>query len=102
MFPGGKSFFFHLSALLLLKLSRSSWSALASAEELIRLYRRVISKKACAGLDTRWEIIDVHIYTGNSSGPRTVPWPRPGETTAAEDADNSLRSTIYVVIILLP
>ena len=100
MFPGGKSFFFHLPVLLLLKLSSSSWCALASAEKLIHLYRRAISKEACAGLDTRWEIID--IYTRNSSGPRAVPWARPDVNSAAEDADNSLRSTIYVVIILLP
>ena len=74
---------------------------MASAEELIRLYRRVISKEACAGLDTRWEAIDIHVYTRNSSGPRTVHWARPDVTSPAEDADNSLKSTIYVVIILL-
>ena len=77
---------------------------MASAEELIRLYRRVIShqESSCAGLDTRWEIIDIAVYTRNSSGPRTVPWARPNVTSAAEDVDNSLRSTSYVVIILLP
>ena len=65
------------------RLSRSSWSALASAEKFIHLYRRQSSAKRHA-LDLTQDGRSL-IYTRNSSGPRTVPWGTPYITGAAED-----------------
>ena len=77
------------------KLSSSSWSALTSAEELIRLYRRQSSAKRPVLDFTQYG--RSLTYKTNGSGPMTVPWGTPDITGAAEDAVPS-KTTCWILL----